>query len=93
MTVPQNASRNCTGFPLNRESTQDLANNSQGTIWLSSQVHTGANKDQDTLQTFKIWMFRKTLVHTKHTEGNIHLKVIQLCHSSTMEPPITAPLG
>ena len=33
----------------------------------------------------------RTLVHTKYTETNICLKVIQLCCSSTMESPTTAP--
>ena len=46
---------------------------------------------EDTLQTVKIWTFRNTLVHTKYTETNICLKVIQLCCSTTMESPTTAP--
>ena len=48
-------------------------------------------KDEDTLQTVKIWTFKKTLAHTKYTETNICLKVIQLCCSSTMESPTTSP--
>ena len=71
--------------------TQNTAIDPPGTIWSSPQVHTGNDKDQDNLQTVKIWSFRKTLVHTKHTETNICLKVIQLCCSSTMEPPTAAP--
>ena len=53
--------------------TQDPANHSKGTIWSSSQVHPGANKDQDSLQTTKIQIFRKTLIHTKHQKSNICL--------------------
>ena len=71
--------------------TQNPANDPQGTIWSGPQVHTGTHKVKDILQTVKIWTLRKTLVHTKYTETNIHLMVIQLCCSSTMECPSTAP--
>ena len=37
------------------------------------QVHPGANTNQDSLQTAKIWIFRKTLIHTKHQKRNICL--------------------
>ena len=54
------------------------------------RIYTGTDKDQDTLQTAKIWTVRKTLVHTKPTERNICFKVLQLCCSNTMESPATA---
>ena len=60
--------------------TQDPANHSWGTIWSSPQVHPGANKDQDSLQKTKIWIFRKTPIHTKHRKR----KHLPLGHSAVL---------